>query len=68
MPILVDFMPDTQPAVSLTRERVRTAADIYLRLKRELMAFDGVTEDFAREHAEAARDAYIRQVQFGRVR
>jgi hypothetical protein len=51
----------------LTRERVQRAAALYLGVKLELMKFDGVTEDFAREHAEAARDAYIRQCRLGRA-
>jgi hypothetical protein len=51
----------------LTTERVRKAAAIYLGVKMELMKFD-VPEDFAREHAESARDAYIRQCYAGRTK
>jgi hypothetical protein len=68
VPILVDFASEANAVPFLTRERVRTAAAIYLGVKCELMKFDGVTEDFARQHAESARDAYIRQCQIGRAR
>jgi hypothetical protein len=68
LPILVFSEPETNIAPFLTRERVRTAAAIYLGVKLELMKFDGVTEDFAREHAENARDAYIRQCCAGRAK
>lgn len=68
MPILAFSEPETNIAPFLTRDRVRTAAAIYLGVKLELMKFEGVTEDFAREHAESARDAYIRQVCAGRAR
>jgi hypothetical protein len=67
MSILLDFTPDMQTPGILTTDRVRRAAAIYLGVKCELMKFD-VTEDFARQHAEAARDAYIRQCYAGRAR
>jgi hypothetical protein len=68
MGILIDFVPDMQTPGILTTERVRKAAAIYLGVKCELMKFDDITEDFAREHAERARDAYIRQCYAGRAR
>jgi hypothetical protein len=68
MAIVIDFAPDMQPPGILTPERVRKAAAIYLGVKCELMKFDDVTEDFARAHAESARDAYIRQCYAGRAR
>ncbi len=52
----------------LTPERVRTAASIYLLIRTELMKFDGVTEDFARERAESARESYVQQCVMGRIR
>ena len=67
MAILIDFAPDMQTSGVLTTDRVRKAASIYLGVKCELMKFD-VGEDFARQHAEAARDAYIRQCYSGRAR
>jgi hypothetical protein len=67
MAILIDFAPDMQAPGILTTERVRKAAAIYLGVKMELMKFD-VPEDFAREHAESARDAYIRQCYAGRTK
>jgi hypothetical protein len=68
VPILLFSEPEAKPLPFLTRDRVRTAAAIYLGVKLELMKFDGVTEDFAREHAESARDSYIRQCYAGRAR
>lgn len=68
MSILLLSEPETNIAPFLTRDRVRTAAAIYLGVKLELMKFDGVTEEFAREHAESARDAYVRQCCAGRAR
>jgi hypothetical protein len=68
MPILLFSEPEANLAPFLTRDRARTAAAIYLGVKCELMKFDGVSEDFAREHAESARDAYIRQCYAGRAR
>lgn len=52
----------------LTREQVGTAAAIYLRVKFELRQFDDVDEDFAAEHAHAARESYIRQCYAGRAK
>jgi hypothetical protein len=68
MSILLFSEPEANPAQFLTPERVRTAAAIYLGVKLELMKFDGVTEQFAREHAERARDAYVGQCYAGRAR
>lgn len=68
MSILLFSEPEANIVPFLTRERVQTAASIYLGVKCELMKFDGVTEEFARQHAESARDAYIRQCMKGRAR
>jgi hypothetical protein len=67
---VIPFPANSQPEPSsvLTRDRVGTAAAIYLRVKFELMQFDGVDEDFASEHAYAARESYIRQCLAGRAK
>jgi hypothetical protein len=68
MSILLSCEPEsTTAAMGLTPDRVRRAAAIYLRIKTELLKFHGVTEQFAREHAEHARDAFIRQCVLGRI-
>jgi hypothetical protein len=68
--IIVDFSSEANPVddtAGLSRDRIMKAAALYLGVKAELMKFEGVSEEFARQRAEDARDAYIRACIVGRL-